>query len=573
MKKMNLKTIASVLLAGGMIASAVATNGIVVSKAAAVGATGGKVAVTPYIQYTFDTADTMLKNTGASATDTTKNYDLNLLGNATATNMCYMGDVEFKDNSALYLDGANNPFANGDLTDFTLTLDVTARYSSWYASVASWDGVKGDSDNEETNGGNYSGHKYMRVSSALNKDDANWMRFIDNTTWGDELGNSILNKPHWESWGRGTALYTGERTVEETPKITLVISVDKDSKMVVKSYMGVEEAETVEMELSSSWDLYKNTDVQRFTLGGAYDSRENQHLQMKLNGRMDNVRIYDFAMTEEEMDSYASSDDKQLYVDGVEIDSEIIGGTVTVNNAQPEIGEEITLTPVADANAELTEITVNGQAIEAVDGVYKATMVEGGLFVSAKFIRSFTVTSDSAVVNGSIVADKTTVKEGETVTLTVTPNSGYQIKSVLMNGATVEAVDGVYSFVMPSEEVTVSAEFSKWLSISVKSGITGGTVSVNKTECWENDSIIITAKADEGYEIEKVLVNGVEIKKTDTDIVYKFKATVDSEVEVVFKTIGSSNGGGCGSSIMAGGLSAMTLLASSAVVLFRRKRK
>ena len=260
-----------------------------------------------------------------------------------------------------------------------------------------------------------------------------------------------------------------------------------------------------------------------------------------------------------------------MYVDGVEIDSEIIGGTVTVNNAQPEIGEEVTLTPVADANAELTEITVNGQAIEAVDGVYKATMVEGGLFVSAKFIRSFAVTSDSAVVNGSIVADKTTVKEGETVTLTVTPNSGYQVKSVLMNGATVEAVDGVYSFVMPSEEVTVSAEFSKWLSISVKSGITGGTVSVNKTECWENDSIIITAKADEGYEIEKVLVNGVEIEQTD--IVYKFKATVDSEVEVVFKTIGSSNGGGCGSSIMAGGLSAMTLLASSAVVLFRRKRK
>ena len=572
MKNMNLKTIASVLLAGGMITSAVATNGIVVSKAAAVGATGGKVAVTPYIQYTFDSADTMLKNTGASAADTTKNYDLNLVGNATATNMCYMGDVEFKDNSALYLDGANNPFANGDLTDFTLTLDVTARYSSWYASVASWDGVKGDADNAETNGGNYSGHQYMRVSSAWNKNDANWMRFVDNTTWGDELGNSILNKPHWESWGRGTALYTGERTVEETPKITLVISVDKDSKMVVKSYMGVEEAETVEMELSSSWDLYKNMDVQRFTLGGAYDSRQNQHLQMKLNGRMDNVRIYDFAMTEEEMDSYASSDDKQLYVDGVEIDSEIVGGTVTVDNVQPEIGEEITLTPIADANAELTEITVNGQAIEAVDGVYKATMVKGGLFVSAKFIRSFAVTSDSAVVNGSVVADKTMAKEGETVTLTVNPNSGYQVKSVLMNGATVESVDGVYSFVMPSEEVMISAEFAKWLNVSVKTGITGGTVSVNKTGCWENESIIITAKADEGYEIAKVLVNGVEVEKTG--IVYKFTATADAEVEVVFKVIGSDKGnGGCGSSIMAGGLSVMTLLASSVVVLFKRKCK
>ena len=573
MKKINLKTVASVLLAGGMIASVVATGGLAVSKAAADSATGGKVAITPYIQYTFDSADTMLKNTGVSASDATKNYDLNLTGNATATNMCYMGDVEFKDNSALYLDGVNNPFANGDLTDFTLTLDVTARYSSWYASVVSWDGVKGDADNAETNGNNYSGHQYMRVSSAWNKEDANWIRFIDNTTWGDEHGNSILNKPHWECWGRGTALYTGERTVEETPKITLVISVDKDSKMIVKSYMGVEEVETIEMELSSAWDLYKDMDVQRFTLGGAYDSRLNQHLQMKLNGRLDNVRIYNFAMTEDEMDGYASSDDKQLYVEGVEVDSEIVGGTVRVDNVKPEIGEEVTLTPVADANAELTEITVNGQVIEAVNGVYKATMVEGGLFVSAKFIRSFAVTSDSSVVNGSVVADKAMVKEGETVTLTVTPNNGYQVKSVLMNGATVEPVNGVYSFVMPSEEVTVSAEFAKWLNISVKTGIEGGKVSLNKTECWENDSIIITAKADEGYEIAKVLVNGVEIEKTG--IVYKFTATVDTEVEVVFKAIGGEKdgGSGCGSSIMVGGFSAMTLLASSAVVLYRRKRK
>ena len=42
MKKMNLKTIASVLLAGGMIASAVATNGIAVSEAAAAGKTGSR---------------------------------------------------------------------------------------------------------------------------------------------------------------------------------------------------------------------------------------------------------------------------------------------------------------------------------------------------------------------------------------------------------------------------------------------------------------------------------------------------------------------------------------------------
>jgi hypothetical protein len=141
-----------------------------------------------------------------------------------------------------------------------------------------------------------------------------------------------------------------------------------------------------------------------------------------------------------------------------------------------------------------------------------------------------------------------------------------------MNGATVEPVDGAYSFVMPSEDVMVSAEFGKWLNVSAKAGITGGTVSVNKTECWENDSVIITAKPEAGYEIRKVLVNGVEIQKSG--IVYKFTATEDAEVDVQFAVIGSSdNEGGCGSSIMAGGLSVVTLLGASAVALFRKKRK
>lgn len=571
MKKITLKNIAGVLLAGGMIISAVATSGLGVSNAAAAGKTGGKVAIKPYIQYTFDTADTMLTNTGTSASDATKNYNLSLKGNATAVNMCYMGDVEFKDNAALYLENDNNPFANGDLTDFTVALDVSLRYSSWYGAPVSWDGVVGDAD-----AGSYSDHKYMRVTSAGYASDADWLRFIDNQTWSDEKGGSIANKAHWEAWGRGSKFYQGDRTVNETSMLTLIISVDKDSKLTAKSYLGVYEQETLTQSLEGkNWELYSNEAdaVNRFTLGAAYDSRSSEkNMSSKLNGRMDNVRIYDFAMSEEEMASYATSDDKQLYVDGVEIDKEIVGGTVTVDKTRPEIGEEVTITPVADANAELKEITVNGEAIEAVDGVYKATMVNGGLFVSAKFIRSFAVTMDSAMTNGTVVADKNVVKEGETVTLNVTPNSGYQVKSVFMNGATVEPVDGAYSFVMPSEDVTVSAEFGKWLNVSVKAGITGGTVSVNKTECWENDSVIITAKPEAGYEIRKVLVNGVEIQKSG--IVYKFTATEDAEVDVQFAVIGSSDSeGGCGSSIMAGGLSVVTLLGASAVALFRKKRK
>lgn len=552
----------------GFIACAVISSSAIFPSKINDAAAEGKVAVTPYIQYTFDSADTMLENSGSSASDKTKNYNLNLLGNATPDNMCYLGDVELKDNSALYLEGANNPFANGDLTDYTVALDVTLRYSSWYASVVSWDGVKGNPDKGEN--GSYAGHRYSRVTVASNKNDADWLRFTDNQTGVDSNGNSVVNKEHWSSYYKGyggQTLYTGDRTVSETTSVTLIISVDKDGKMVAKSYVGVNEEHSVSVNLPSGWDIYSEADAnqKRFTLGGAYDSREGQHLQMKLNGRMDNVRIYDFAMTEEQMAEYAASEERQIFVDGVEVDTNLVGGTVKVSNTMPEIGEKVTITPIPDDNAELVEVTVDGVKIEPVDGVYTATMKKGGIFVSAKFIRSYAVGVDSEMVNGTVTADKTVAKEGEKVTFTVTPDSGYKVRNVYVNGATVEEINGEYSFVMQSEAITVSAEFGKWVTVTVKDGIKGGSASANKSECWEGDSVIVTVKADEGYEVKKVAVNGQEIEKTG--VFYKFSATDNSVIEVEFSKIG----GGCGGSIA--GVSCATAFALAAALIIKKKRK
>ena len=50
---------------------------------------------------------------------------------------------------------------------------------------------------------------------------------------------------------------------------------------------------------------------------------------------------------------------------------------------------------------------------------------------------------------------------GETVTLTVTPNSGYKVVDVQVDGVSLNAVEGVYSFVMPAKDVTVTASFEQ----------------------------------------------------------------------------------------------------------------
>ncbi|MBR2168712.1 MAG: hypothetical protein IJ920_10470 [Paludibacteraceae bacterium] len=63
--------------------------------------------------------------------------------------------------------------------------------------------------------------------------------------------------------------------------------------------------------------------------------------------------------------------------------------------------------------------------------------------------------------NGSLAADKKVAYKGEEVKLTVTPNAGYQIASVTVNGEPLAADgEGNYVFEMLNEKVTVAATFS-----------------------------------------------------------------------------------------------------------------
>lgn len=66
--------------------------------------------------------------------------------------------------------------------------------------------------------------------------------------------------------------------------------------------------------------------------------------------------------------------------------------------------------------------------------------------------------------NGTVEANwpnkKYRTPVGETVTLTITPAEGYKIAKVTAGDAILEPVEGVYSFVMPAQDITVAAEFS-----------------------------------------------------------------------------------------------------------------
>ena len=68
----------------------------------------------------------------------------------------------------------------------------------------------------------------------------------------------------------------------------------------------------------------------------------------------------------------------------------------------------------------------------------------------------------SGVKNGSVTADKEEAYLGDTVTFTVTPDEGYKVDSVTVNGEALTAnVDGTYTYTVEGiEDVEVSATFT-----------------------------------------------------------------------------------------------------------------
>ena len=85
---------------------------------------------------------------------------------------------------------------------------------------------------------------------------------------------------------------------------------------------------------------------------------------------------------------------------------------------------------------------------------------------------TYSVTTPSKSENGKVSLDKSTAKKGDTVTVTVTPDAGYQLDKLTVtdkNGTVLKLTDkgdGKYSFTMPDGKVEIKAVFAKKVETS-----------------------------------------------------------------------------------------------------------
>lgn len=135
---------------------------------------------------------------------------------------------------------------------------------------------------------------------------------------------------------------------------------------------------------------------------------------------------------------------------------------------------------------------------------------------------------------------------GTSVTLTVTPDEGYRVKSTQLDGNAVTLTNSAYTFTVTADCV-FAAEFEEIpagsATVTVKCGA-NGTVTPSTSEYPIGTEVTLTVTPDKGYQVKSAALDGKDVKLTDGK--YTFTLTADCEFSVEFQkkpTGGSSSGG------------------------------
>ncbi len=211
-------------------------------------------------------------------------------------------------------------------------------------------------------------------------------------------------------------------------------------------------------------------------------------------------------------------------------------GSIVPDKTPANVGETIRLSvsPSEGYNIANLEIKSDGKDVARVinGNTVTFTMPAGNVTISATFAQNVNEVKINPTENGNVFATPVNALEGAEVVLTVSPATGYKLKSLkVMFGETeISVVDN--KFTMPAGEVTISATFEKINYTITREGTTNGSFTVSKITANYNDEITITATPKTGYEIDQILVDGNPI--TETTFMMPAK---DVAVKVTFKKI------------------------------------
>lgn len=189
-------------------------------------------------------------------------------------------------------------------------------------------------------------------------------------------------------------------------------------------------------------------------------------------------------------------------------------------------------------NAPATVLTVGKTKYKAtftpVDTTNYKTITDIDIEVDVK--NTFNVITSVPGGNGTITPSKIGVIEGSKVKITFTPNTGYMVDKVLVNGIEKTATGNEIEITV-DEEKTVEVSYKKIPFTITVEEVTGATVNPEGTVTVSyGDNKDFTITANTGYKLVKVLVNDVE-KALDGNTLKLKNITSNMKIKAIVEKI------------------------------------
>ena len=235
-------------------------------------------------------------------------------------------------------------------------------------------------------------------------------------------------------------------------------------------------------------------------------------------------------------------------------------GSVTSETLQGVVGDTVTVKITPNEGIVIDSVKVNGEEVDVDDtGVLTFAAIGGKNTVEVVFKdptvqppldTSFSVKAEFDSEMGTVTLDKTAGADysasTSAVKVTITPNSGYFIQSITVNGESMVQIFSEFAFQPKQGENIVKVTFAKQegpvdekptYKFKVSYNEEGGTVIGDKTagEISEGLKVKFTVTPKEGYLVESVTFNGAALEVSSSGIYEVTPVEGENTFNVVFK--------------------------------------
>ena len=242
-----------------------------------------------------------------------------------------------------------------------------------------------------------------------------------------------------------------------------------------------------------------------------------------------------------ELKAGAASADIVVETEEIIIVPETEAENATINGlaASYKPGETVQFTVTAAVGYRILSVTANGELLTAEGGTYSYTLAGNAetldiVIVAEEIIIVPEIQADNATVGG---ISQQGYKIGETGEFTVTPESGYSVVKVTVNGEEVTATAGTYSFLVSenTSQIAIVVETAEILIVP-QVQVQNATVNGLKENYKIGETLAFTVSVDDGYKLVGVMVNGSTVS-ADGEGHYSYEITADvSAINIVVTT-------------------------------------